>query len=78
MGYPKMSNEEFVDKTKKLLNSIYKNYVDCWYDRVLDQTDFELSPFNVYSGCGSFEKMEDTICADDTFLGIINCDIISD
>lgn len=70
-GLYKMSQKEFVEKTKAVLNKICNNYLQGWQSRVLrDGEHPEESVCDKCTGCGAFmDNGEEKDCVQDMEQG---------
>jgi hypothetical protein len=52
---PKMTSEEFVSKTKKLLSKIMSDYSNAWSWRRITEEEFKITPCDACKGESEFE-----------------------
>jgi hypothetical protein len=67
---PKMTAEDFITKTKKVLNEISREYSQSWYSRRIEDAEAEIAPCENCKGTGCFKMGEKEIeCAMDREQG---------
>ena len=66
----KMTPDEFVKKTKVILQQFDKEYATSWYNRKLYDAEYDLAPCEKCKGCGSFKNGDKEIeCVQDREQG---------
>ena len=64
---PKMTAEDFITQTKKVLNEINRKYSQSWYNRRIEDSEVEIAPCDNCKGTGRFKISEKEIeCAMDS------------